>query len=83
MGLRWSFLVGQMDVETFRIALTGEQQVVMSVRVGMYVELLGVWSGLGIWAVDMDLVRISPGDGWESVSEGRDVMFNVVHISEV
>jgi len=83
MGLRWSFLVGQMDVETFRIALTGEQQVVVSVRVGMDEELLGVWSGLDIGAVDMDLVRISPRDGWESVSEGRDMMFNVVHIPEV
>ncbi len=54
----------------------------MSVWVGMDVELLGVWSGLDVGAVDMDLVRISPGDGWESVSEGRDVMFNVVHIPE-
>ncbi len=42
MGLRQSFLVGQMDVEAFRIALTSEQQMVVSVRVGMDVELLGV-----------------------------------------
>ncbi len=83
MGLHRSFLVSQMDVEAFWIALTGEQQMVVSVRVGMDEELLGVWSGLGIGAVDMDLVRISPRDRWESVSEGRDMMFNVVHIPEV
>jgi len=32
---------------------------------------------------DMNLVRISSRDGWESVSEGRDVMLDVIHISEV
>ncbi len=66
-----------MDVEAFRIALTGEQQVVVSVRVGMDKELLGIWSGLDEGAVDMDLVWITPRDGRESISEGQNVMFNV------
>ena len=60
VGLRRGFFIGQMNVETFRIALAGEQQVVVSVRVRMNVELLGVRSGLDERAVDMNLVRISP-----------------------
>ncbi len=59
VGLHWSFFIGQVDVEAFRIALTGEQQVVVSVRVRMDVELLGICSGLDKGAVDMNLVRIS------------------------
>ncbi len=35
-----------MDIEAFRIALASEQQVVVSVRVRMDKELLGIWSGL-------------------------------------
>ena len=60
VGLRWGFLIGQVNVEAFRIALAGEQQVVVSVRVRMDEELLGIWSGLDKGAVDMNLVRISP-----------------------
>ncbi len=60
MGLRRVFFIGQMNVETFRIALAGEQQVVVSIRVRMDVELLGARSGLDERAVDMNLVRISP-----------------------
>ena len=55
----------------------------MSVRVRVDVELLGVRSGLDERAVDMNLVRISPRDGRESIAERRDVMFNVVYITEV
>ncbi len=83
VGLRWSFFIGQVNVEAFQIALAGEQQVVVSVRVRMDEELLGVWSGLDEGAVDMNLVRISPRDRRESVSEGRDVMFNVIHVPKV
>ncbi len=53
VGLCRGFFIGQMNVETFRIALAGEQQVVVSVRVRMDVELLGVRSGLDERAVDM------------------------------
>ena len=60
VGLRWGFFISQMNIEAFRIALAGEQQVVVSVRVGMDEELLGIWSGLDKGAVDMNLVRISP-----------------------
>jgi hypothetical protein len=49
-----------MNVETFRIALAGEQKVVVSIRVRMDVELFGARSGLDERAVDMNLVRISP-----------------------
>jgi hypothetical protein len=72
-----------MDVEAFRFALAGEQQMVVSVRVGVDEELIGVWSGLDKGAVDMNLVRISTRDGRESISEGRDVMLDVIHIPEV
>jgi hypothetical protein len=72
-----------MNVEAFRIALASEQQVVVSVWVGVDEKLLGIWSGLDEWAVDMNLVRISPRDGRESVSKGRDVMLDVIHVSEV
>ena len=52
--------MARLNVEAFRIALAGEQQVVVSVRVRMDVELLGIRSGLDERAVDMNLVRISP-----------------------
>ena len=60
VGLCRGFFIGQMNVEAFRITLTGKQQVVLSVRVRMDVELLGVRFGLDERAVDMNLVRISP-----------------------
>ncbi len=55
----------------------------MRVWVRVDVELLGVRLGLDERAVDMNLIRISPRDGRESIAERRDVMFNVVYVPEV
>ena len=60
VGLRRGFFIGQMNIETLRIALAGEQQVVVRVQVRVDVELLGVRSGLDEGAVDVNLVWISP-----------------------
>ena len=60
VGLDRILLVGEMDINAFRVALVIEQQVVMSVRVRVDVELFGICSGLDKGAVDMNLVRIFP-----------------------
>jgi hypothetical protein len=83
VGLDRILLVGEMDIKTFRIALAGEQQVVMGVRVRVNEELFSVSPCLDVGAGDMNSIRILPWNGRERISEGRDMMFDVVHILEV
>jgi len=83
VGLDRILLVGEMDIKTFRIALAGEQQVVMGVRVRVDEELFSIIPCLDVGAGDMNSIRIFPRNGQERIPEGRDMMFDVVHIPQV
>ena len=56
---------------------------IMGIRVGMNEELLGIGPCLDKGTFHMDLILVLTRHWGECIPEGRDVVLNTVHVSEV
>ncbi len=65
------------------IILAGEQKVIMGIRVRVDEELFSIGARLDEQTFHMNLILVLTRHWWECVSEGRDMVFNIIHVSEV
>jgi hypothetical protein len=79
----WVQTSGGVTAGLDRIVFSGEQEVIMGVRVGVNQELLGIRSRGNKGALRMDLILVLPGHWRGRISKGGDVVFNVVDVTEV
>jgi len=65
------------------IVISGEQEMITSVWIGMDEVLIGAGWRRDEGALDVNLVLALTMEGWKVIAEGTDVVFNVIHIAEV
>ncbi len=65
------------------VVLAGEQKVIMGIRVGVDEELFSIGPCLDERAFHMNLILVLTRQGWQCVPEGRNMVFDIIHVSEV
>ncbi len=83
MGIIGVQASGAVATSLDRVIFAGKQKMIMGIRVGVNEELLGIGPCLDEGFFHMDLILVLTRHWWECVPEGRDVVLNIVHISEV